>query len=38
MDIMLKEYYALRGLDDMGRPTRETLEAAGLKDLISKLY
>ena len=38
MDLMLKEYYALRGLDDMGRPKRETLEAAGLKDLISKLY
>ncbi len=36
--LMLKEYYALRGLDDMGRPKRETLERLGLKELISKLY
>ncbi|MBM4276998.1 MAG: aldehyde ferredoxin oxidoreductase family protein [Deltaproteobacteria bacterium] len=34
IDLMLKEYYALRGLDETGRPKRETLEAAGLKDLI----
>ncbi len=38
IDLMLKEYYALRGLDEMGRPKKETLEAAGLKDLVSKLY
>lgn len=38
IDLMLKEYYALRGLDEEGRPKKETLEAAGLKDLVSKLY
>lgn len=38
IDLMLKEYYVLRGLDDRGWPKRETLEATGLKDLISKLY
>lgn len=38
IDLMLKEYYALRGLDETGRPKKETLEAAGLKDLIPKLY
>ena len=36
--LMLKEYYALRGLDDMGRPKKETLEKAGLEELISRLY
>jgi len=35
---MLREYYHLRGLDEMGRPKRETLEKAGLGELISKLY
>ena len=38
IDLMLKEYYHLRGLDETGRPKRETLEEAGLKELISKLY
>jgi aldehyde:ferredoxin oxidoreductase len=38
IDLMLNEYYALRGLDETGRPKRETLEAAGLRDLIPKLY
>jgi aldehyde:ferredoxin oxidoreductase len=38
IELMLKEYYVLRGLDDRGWPKRETLEATGLKDLISKLY
>ncbi len=37
MDLMLKEYYELRGLDEMGRPKRGTLEAAGLKDIISRI-
>ena len=38
IDLMLREYYHLRGLDEMGRPKRETLEKAGLRELISKLY
>lgn len=38
IDRMLKEYYALRGLDETGRPKKETLEEAGLKDLTPKLY
>jgi aldehyde:ferredoxin oxidoreductase len=38
LDQMLKEYYNLRGLDEIGRPKRETLEKAGLSELISKLY
>jgi aldehyde:ferredoxin oxidoreductase len=38
IDLMLREYYTLRGLDEMGRPKRETLEKAGLRELISKLY
>jgi aldehyde:ferredoxin oxidoreductase len=35
---MLREYYDLRGLDETGRPRRETLEKAGMSELISKLY
>ncbi len=38
IDLMLREYYTLRGLDEMGRPKRETLEKAGLRELISELY
>jgi aldehyde:ferredoxin oxidoreductase len=38
IDLMLREYYHLRGLDETGRPKRETLEEAGLRELISKLY
>jgi aldehyde:ferredoxin oxidoreductase len=38
IDLMLREYYQLRGLDETGRPKRETLEKAGLRELISKLY
>ena len=38
IELMLREYYALRGLDDKGRPKKETLEKAGLEDLIPSLY
>jgi aldehyde:ferredoxin oxidoreductase len=38
IDLMLREYYHLRGLDELGRPKRETLEKVGLRELISKLY
>jgi len=38
LDQMLRDYYNLRGLDERGRPKRETLEKAGLRELISKLY
>jgi aldehyde:ferredoxin oxidoreductase len=38
MDLMLKEYYALRGLDTDGVPSREALEKAGLTLLSEKLH
>jgi aldehyde:ferredoxin oxidoreductase len=38
IDLLLREYYQLRGLDEKGRPKRETLEKSGLRDLIPKLY
>jgi aldehyde:ferredoxin oxidoreductase len=38
IDLMLKKYYELRGLDDVGRPKKEILETAGLKELIPRLY
>jgi aldehyde:ferredoxin oxidoreductase len=34
---MLAEYYKLWGWDDQGRPTRKSLEAAGLADITKKL-
>lgn len=34
---MLDEYYKLWGWDNQGRPTKETLVAVGLKDIIPKL-
>ncbi|MBW2703354.1 MAG: hypothetical protein JRF33_21255, partial [Deltaproteobacteria bacterium] len=33
-----KEYYQARGLNDQGWPTKETLEAAGLKDVADRLH
>lgn len=38
LDIMLKEYYPARGLDEQGRPTKETLQRLGLSDLSAKLH
>jgi len=38
MDLMLSEFYALRGFDENGIPTRETLEAVGLGDLAGLLH
>ncbi len=38
MDLMIKEYYALRGLDANGVPTMEVLKKAGLTALADKLY
>ncbi len=38
MEKMLKEYYAFRGLDAQGRPTKERLDALGLTRLAEKLY
>jgi len=35
---MVEEYYTLRGLDPEGRPTRETLERAGLAEVASRLH
>jgi len=38
LDIMLKEFYPVRGLGADGRPTKETLNRLGLSDLAAKLY
>lgn len=38
LERMLEEYYALRGLDELGRPKKETLISAGLREIIPKLY
>ncbi len=37
MGLMLAEFYALRGLDDDGRPARDRLERLGLLDLADAL-
>ncbi len=37
VDQLLDEYYAARGWDQRGRPTRETLEAHGLADVAEEL-
>ena len=37
LDLMLKEYYPVRGLGADGRPTKETLSRLGLSDLDAKL-
>ena len=36
-DSMLKDYYALRGWDDSGIPTKDSLEKLGLEDFIKYL-
>jgi aldehyde:ferredoxin oxidoreductase len=38
MDLMLKEFYELRGLDDDGVPKKEILERLGLADLAQLLH
>lgn len=38
LDLMLKEYYPVRGLGSDGRPTKETLDRLGLDELKAKLY
>ena len=38
MDLMLKEYYPLRGLDPQGRPLKEKLQSLGLPDLARILH
>ncbi len=37
MELMLKEYYPLRGLDANGRPLKEKLESLGLSELGARL-
>jgi aldehyde:ferredoxin oxidoreductase len=37
MDLMLKEYYRLRGLDVNGHPIKEKLHSLGLSNLAAKL-
>jgi aldehyde:ferredoxin oxidoreductase len=38
IDTMLADFYKLRGIDAAGKPSRETLESAGLKELADKLH
>ena len=38
LDLMLKEFYPVRGLSPDGRPAKETLERLALCDLSAKLY
>jgi aldehyde:ferredoxin oxidoreductase len=38
MDMMLGEFYALRGFDEQGIPTRKVLEDAGLPELAEILH
>ena len=38
LELMLKEYYPVRGLAADGRPTKETLSRLELNDLAKKLY
>jgi len=38
LELMLKEFYPLRGLSEQGRPEREKLESLGLYDLAKRLY
>ncbi len=38
IELMLKEFYPVRGLADDGRPTKDTLERLGLSELATKLY
>jgi aldehyde:ferredoxin oxidoreductase len=38
MDLMLKEFYELRGLNDDGVPKKEILERHGLSDLAELLH
>ena len=38
MDLMLKEYYPIRGLDAQGRPSKEKLDSLGLTELAARLY
>ena len=35
---LLREYYAIRGLDEKGKPRREVLNKAGLEDLAKNLH
>ncbi len=38
IDRMIDEYYEIRGLNTEGLPTRETLEKAGLIEVVGRLY
>jgi aldehyde:ferredoxin oxidoreductase len=38
LELMLKEYYPLRGLNPDGRPSKETLDRLGLAGLAARLY
>jgi aldehyde:ferredoxin oxidoreductase len=38
LEVMLKEFYPVRGLGADGRPTKETLNRLGIPELSAKLY
>jgi aldehyde:ferredoxin oxidoreductase len=38
MELMMREFYQLRGLDDQGLPSRQVLESLDLHDLASLLH
>lgn len=38
LDVLLDDYYKLRGWDDNGHPTKETLEKLGLQEVIDNKY
>jgi len=38
LEVMLKEFYPVRGLNPDGRPSKEVLQRLGLQDLAAKLY
>ena len=38
IELVLKEYYPIRGLAPDGRPARDMLERLGLSDLGARLY
>jgi aldehyde:ferredoxin oxidoreductase len=38
LEVMLKEFYPVRGLNPDGRPSKDVLQRLGLQDLAAKLY
>ncbi|MEW5945737.1 MAG: aldehyde ferredoxin oxidoreductase family protein [bacterium] len=38
IELMIRDFYEIRSLDEQGRPSREKLEALGLGDLLSRVH